>query len=197
MVSSLFIMSFSPSEKPKKTNLNILTFFIAGGASILFIAFLMFSVYVRVAFKAYYIPSTSMQPTLKVNDRLLVDKLAYHSHQPQRGDIIVFNPTDTLRQQNLNSPFIQRVVGLPGEKIEVKDGKVYINDQSLVEHYIAEPPEYKFGPVTVPAYSYFVLGDNRNNSYDSHLWGFVPQSLIIGKATNRFWPVDDLGSLYQ
>ena len=198
MVSSLFIMYSSDlPEKPKNTKSNLSTIALASGASVLFIGFLMFAVYARVTFKAYYIASGSMQPTLNINDRLLVDKLAYNSRQPQRGNIIVFNPPETLLLQNLNSPFIQRVVGLPGEKVEVKNGKVYINDQPLAEKYIAEPPEYTFGPVTVPDDSYFVLGDNRNNSYDSHYWGFVPRSLIIGKATSRFLPFEHFGSLYE
>lgn len=188
--------SSEPQEKPKKTTLNFLTIALSSGAAFLFIAFLMLAVYAKIAFKAYYIPAGSMQPTLDIGDRFLVDKLVYNSRQPQRSDIIVFNPTETMRQQGMESPFIKRVVGLPGEKIEVKNGKVYINDQPLAEKYIAEPPEYTFGPVTVPDDCYFVLGDNRNNSYDSHYWGFVPRSLIIGRATSRFLPFERFGSLY-
>lgn len=92
------------------------------------------------------------------------------------------NPTKNIQKENpnLKVPFIKRVIGLPGEKVEVKSGKVFINNQPLVEKYIAEPPQYTWGANTVPAKSYFVLGDNRNNSYDSHFWGFVPQNYIIG-----------------
>lgn len=145
--------------------------------------------------EARYIPSGAMLPTLQINDRLIVDKLSYRSQEPQRGDIVLFSPTETLRQQNFKDAFIKRIIGLPGEKVEVKGGKVYINDRPLSENYIAEAPDYQYGPVIVPANSYSVLGDNRNNSYDSHYWGFLPRKLIIGKATKRFWPFDRMGSL--
>jgi signal peptidase I len=82
------------------------------------------------------------------------------------------------------------VIGLPGETVEVKGGRVYVNDQALREQYIEEEPEYSYGPVTVPEDNYLVLGDNRNNSYDSHYWGFVPRDNIIGRAIVRFWPLD-------
>ncbi len=90
------------------------------------------------------------------------------------GEIVVFSPTETLKQQNFKDAFIKRIIGLPGEKVQVKGGKIYINDQPIAENYIQEPTNYQFGPVTVPPHSYFVLGDNRNNSYDSDYWGYVP-----------------------
>lgn len=135
-----------------------------------------------------YIASEAMIPTLQVGDRLLVDKVEYRSKPPQRRDIIVFNPTEALKQQNFKDAFIERIIGLPGESLEVKTGKVYINGQPLQEDYIAEPPEYQHDLVKIPPDAYFVLGDNRNNSYDSHYWGFVPRDHIIGKATKIFWP---------
>lgn len=145
--------------------------------------------------EARYIPSGSMLPTLQINDRLIVDKLSYHFKTPQRGDIVVFSPTDTLKQQNFKDAFIKRVIGLPGEKVEVKSGRVYISNKPLPENYIEDAPDYQYGPVTVPSDSYLVLGDNRNNSYDSHYWGFVPRDRIIGKAVVRFWPLNRLGEL--
>ncbi|MBD2742826.1 signal peptidase I [Coleofasciculus sp. FACHB-1120] len=145
--------------------------------------------------EARYIPSGAMLPTLQINDRLVIDKLSYHFQTPKRKDIVVFSPTETLKQQNFNDAFIKRVIGLPEEKVEVKDGKVYINNQPLEENYIAEAPQYKYEPVTVPSGSYFMLGDNRNNSYDSHYWGFVPRENIIGKATKRYWPLNRSGDL--
>ncbi|HEY9847317.1 MAG TPA: signal peptidase I [Candidatus Caenarcaniphilales bacterium] len=145
--------------------------------------------------EARYIPSGSMEPTLQINDRLIIDKVSYHFHSPQRGDIVVFEPTDTLLQQNFHDAFIKRVIGLPGEKVEVKGGRVYINDRPLRENYIAASPEYQWGPQVVAPDSYLVLGDNRNSSYDSHYWGYVPRDRIIGRALVRFWPFDRAGVL--
>lgn len=147
--------------------------------------------------EARYIPSGSMLPTLQINDRLIVDKLSYHFNNPQRGDIVVFSPTATLEKQNFHDAFIKRVIGLPGDKIEVKGGRVYVNDQPLREDYIGkeEQPQYQWGPTVVPPNSYLVLGDNRNNSYDSHYWGFVPREKIIGRAVVRFWPPDRVGEI--
>ncbi|WP_086936277.1 signal peptidase I [Chamaesiphon minutus] len=130
---------------------------------------------------AYYMPSGSMLPTLKVNERFIIDKTAYRVQAPRRGDMIIFNPTEQLKRQKFNDKFIKRIIGLPGDKIKIQNGKVYINGKPLKENYILEPPSYSHKLVLVPANSYFVLGDNRNNSYDSHYWGFVTRDLIVGK----------------
>jgi signal peptidase I len=145
--------------------------------------------------EARYIPSSSMEPTLEINDRLIIEKISYRFRTPQRGDVVVFSPTDKLREQNFKDAFIKRVIGLPGEKVEVKGGTVYVNGTALREKYIEESPEYKYGPVEVPPDQYLVLGDNRNNSYDSHYWGFVPRKNLIGRAVVRFWPFNRLGSI--
>ncbi len=147
--------------------------------------------------EARWIPSESMVPTLQKYDKLIVDKLSYHFTNPQRGEIVVFSPTENIKKENpnLKDAFIKRIIGLPGDKVEVKGERVYINDQPLQEKYIEAPPHYQFGPVTVPADSYLVLGDNRNNSYDSHFWGFVPRENIIGRAVVRFWPPNRIGEL--
>ena len=145
--------------------------------------------------EARYIPSSSMEPTLEINDRLIIEKISYRLRSPQRGDVVVFSPPKTLQQQGFKVAFIKRVIGLPGDKVEVKGGKVYVNDQALRENYIEEAPEYKYGPAKVPEGEYLVLGDNRNNSSDSHVWGFVPRKNLIGRAGIRFWPPNRLGGL--
>lgn len=145
--------------------------------------------------EARYIPSSSMEPTLQINDRLIIEKISYRFHNPERGDIVVFNPTDALKEKNFHDAFIKRIIGLPGDTVQVSQGKVYINKELLEEDYIAGPPEYDYGPVVVPEDQYLVLGDNRNNSYDSHYWGFVPREKFVGRAFVRFWPVPRLGLL--
>lgn len=146
--------------------------------------------------EARYIPSGSMEPTLEINDRLVVEKISYHFNPPERGDIIVFWPPDSLFPEGQRrDAFIKRVIGLPGDTVEVNGGIVFINGEPLEENYIKASPDYTWGPETVPEGSYVVLGDNRNSSYDSHSWGFVPQENIIGKAVVRFWPPSRIGGL--
>ena len=145
--------------------------------------------------EARYIPSGSMEPTLQINDHLMIEKVSYHLQKPERGDIVVFNPTDALKQENYHQAFIKRIIGLPGDTVEVKGGHVYINGEVITEDYIKEVPKYNYGPQSVPDDQYLVLGDNRNNSYDSHLWGFVPRENLIGKAFVRFWPLNRIGTI--
>jgi signal peptidase I len=142
-----------------------------------------------------FIPSDSMFPTLQVGDRLVVEKISYRFHPPQRGDIVVFDPPESLQIQGYakDQAFIKRVIGLPGDEIKVSGGKVYLSDRPLSETYIAEPPKYTLAPQIVPPGKVFVMGDNRNNSNDSHVWGFLPQQNIIGKSVFRFLPINRFG----
>ncbi|AZR72352.1 signal peptidase I [Anoxybacter fermentans] len=135
--------------------------------------------------QAFYIPSGSMRPTLEVRDRILVNKFIYRFKDPERFDIIVFKyPVDPSRK------FIKRVIGVGGDKIQIIKGQVYVNDRPLKEDYILTKGYSNYGPVIVPEGNYFVLGDNRNNSEDSRIWGFVPRENIIGQAFLIFWPLN-------
>ncbi|HBB31871.1 MAG TPA: signal peptidase I [Cyanobacteria bacterium UBA8803] len=143
----------------------------------------------------HYISTNSMMPTLQMGDRVFINKQTYRLQAPQRGDIVLFSPPEKLQNQNFQEALVKRAIGLPGERVEVQNGRVYINDQPLEENYLEQPPLYKSPPVTVPPNSYLVLGDNRNSSYDSLDWGFVPRSKIIGKVSKRFWPPQRLGAV--
>jgi len=141
------------------------------------------------------VPTLSMFPTVDAGDRLLINKLAYVGDRtPQRGDVVVFKPPAEL---NTKDDLCKRVIGLPGDTIEVKNSKVYINGEAFNEYYLAEEPNYTYGPVTVPDGCYFMMGDNRNHSLDSHAWSnpFVPESDIKGKSLLIYWPLDDFGAL--
>lgn len=137
-----------------------------------------------------YIPSPSMVPTLSVGDRLLVDKISYRLHDLDPGDIVVFKPPPQLQDYgySVSQAFIKRVIGLPGQTVQVDKGVVLVDGKPLDEPYALEPPQYEMPAVQVPSGSLFVMGDNRNDSNDSHVWGFLPIDNVIGKAAFRFWP---------
>ena len=135
--------------------------------------------------QAFYIPSTSMEPTLKPGDRILVNKFIYNFRDPKHQEIIVFNyPLDPQRK------FVKRVIATPGDKVRIKGGNVFVNGKELNEDYLLEPSYLDFSTVKVPENNYFVLGDNRNNSKDSRYWGFVPEKNIVGHPFIIFWPLN-------
>lgn len=136
----------------------------------------------------YEVQSISMEPTLHEGQYLIVSKLAYWFHGPERGDIIVLDPPNGRSE----IPYIKRVIGLPGEKVEVRDGRVWVNGIALNEPYISGPPTYVESRI-LGADEYLVLGDNRNNSSDSHIWGVLPRENIIGKSIFRYWPPEKWG----
>ncbi|MFK8182744.1 MAG: signal peptidase I [Phormidesmis sp.] len=146
-----------------------------------------------------YIPSPSMVPTLAVGDRLLVEKVSYRVRSPKRGEIVVFEPPPQLQSYGYSSQqaFIKRVVGLPGQTVQVTAGQVLIDGKPLKEPYIFEMPLYEMQPVKVPDNSLFMMGDNRNDSNDSHVWGFLPAENAIGRAVFRFWPLEKIGRIDQ
>jgi signal peptidase I len=144
------------------------------------------------------VPSESMVPTLQVGDRTFVSRdLLY---QPQFKDIVVFKaPPEAIvtLEAEPETLFVKRVIGLPGQTVEVRAGKVWIDNQPLAEEYISVIIGYQWGPELVPPESYFVLGDNRNASGDSHVWGFLPREDIIGEAYKIYWPMDRVRSLQR
>jgi signal peptidase I len=129
------------------------------------------------------IESISMQPTLYAGDYVIVNKVVYKIGEPSRGDVVVFHyPPDPGRE-----PYIKRVIGLPGDQVVIRNNQVLVNGTALDEPYVNAAPNYD-GEWLVPANSLFVLGDNRNNSSDSHSWGMVPLENVIGKAEVVYWP---------
>lgn len=164
---------------------------------LLLIAFGLALLIRTLAAEARYIPSASMVPTLWPGDRLVVEKISYRLHPPQSGDIVVFHPPDSLQEAGLpaDSVFIKRIIGLPGQVVQVKQGQVLVDGQPRSEEYTLEPAGYEMPPVQVPQAMLFVMGDNRNDSNDSHVWGFLPIENVIGRANFRFWPPDRVGFL--
>lgn len=138
-----------------------------------------------------FIPSGSMEPTLQVGDRILVDKISRKWQVPQRGDILIFYPPKSPSIDDSSKAYIKRLIGIAGDQIAVQGGQVYRNGQALDEQYIAEPIRYSMRTVTVPTGYYWMMGDNRNFSNDSHVWGFLPEQNVIGKASLRFFPFDE------
>jgi len=162
---------------------------VVGGA--LLIAFLVKTFLVQ----AFYIPSLSMSPTLHVNDRVLVNKLSYRFGEVERGDVVVFRAPRNESAKDL----IKRVIGLPGDVVEVRDGHMVLNGRVLSEPYLQ--PGVQSEPLTstsrwiVGPGEYFVMGDNRGNSRDSRYFSPIDESLVIGKAFVRIWPVTDFSLL--
>ena len=148
--------------------------------------------------EARVVPTGSMEPTVQINDRLVIEKISYLFSAPERGDIIVFQAPEKallISGATTHEAYLKRIIGLPGEAVEIKEGKVFINDEPLSETYTKAPPDYTWEKAIVPEGQYLVLGDNRNGSLDGHVWGFLPEETIIGKASLRFWPPNRIGGI--
>lgn len=205
----LAIETAAPSQASRYSEalsfLKELPFLIVGA---LIVAVLVKSFLIQV----FWIPSGSMEETLQVGDRVIVNKLAYRFGDPGRGDVVVFEP-ETFESESIptkvsrnllesiglrtpESDLIKRVIGLPGETVEVRDNQIFINDAPLAEPYLAPGIRMNdFGPELVPAESYFVMGDNRGSSRDSRVFGAIEGSRIVGQAFSVVWPPSRWGGL--
>jgi len=197
-----------PASAPQQKKRNPVLQFMGELPGLILMAFILALLIKTFLVQAFFIPSGSMEPTLMPGDRVLVLKVPYYFHDPRRGDIIVFEDPDPKKapdrgavggffhwmfqglgvQKPENEDFIKRVIGLPGDVISAKGGKVYVNDQPLIEPYLTVRTE-DFASTTVPPDSLFVMGDNRGNSLDSRFGlGFIPIDKVIGKAELIIWP---------
>ena len=140
--------------------------------------------------QSFIVDGYSMENSFYDGQRLIIvkDGVAYAFHEPEWGDVAVFHPPG-----NRQGDYIKRIIALPGDTVEVKEGAVYVNDKRLHEPYVKDPPDYTLDPVKVPENKYFVLGDNRNNSNDSHNGWMVPRQNILGRAWLSIWPPDEWG----
>ncbi len=202
-----------PQAEPRKAGPNLKPLLIEVLQTVLLTLIIFLSV--RSVVQNFKVDGASMEPTLHSGQYLLINKLTYFHIEgaplqlaerfglfrdargsvfpfggPHRGDIIVF-----IFPGGDNRDFIKRVIGLPGDLVQVDRGRVYVNGAMLQEDYIRALPSYNLPPQRVPEGNYFVLGDNRPNSSDSHIWGFVPEAKLIGKAWLSYWPPDEWGVL--
>ena len=143
----------------------------------------------RTALQPFTVLGQSMEPTLHNQQYILVEKVSYWLHAPERGDVVVFKFPG-----NPSEDYIKRIIGVPGDHVVVGNGHVSVNGHQLTESYIADPPDYT-DDKTVPPGNLYVLGDNRDNSSDSHAWGLLPRSDVIGRAWVALWPLTDLALL--
>ena len=155
---------------------------------------------ISFAVQTVHVEGLSMFATLDDNDYLIANKIDYRLHAPQRGDIIILRPPN-----NNSTDFIKRVIALPGERLLIRDGVVYINGHRLIEPYVPEawvvfnnwPSPGSSNGTVIPPNQYFVMGDNRNKSQDSRYFGPIGRDRIDGRAWFRIWPIDHFGDIYS
>jgi len=152
------------------------------------VAVLVFFLGLQATIQSAIVIGSSMEPNFETGQRLIVNKIIYKFDEVERGDVVIFHPL-----YDTDVDYIKRVIGLPGETVEIKNELVYINGEPLSEPYISNPPNYIMKKIEVPQGYYFVLGDNRSNSDDSHIWGPLPEDNIIGKVWLSIWPPSDWG----
>lgn len=186
----------STSDQKKLTKQKVISE-IANWAIIIGVALILATLINKFVIIKAEVISGSMEDTMQIDDVYLGNRLSYVFGDPERGEIVFFKFPD-----NEEETFVKRIIGLPGEKIEIKDGKVYINDSAepLYEPYLKETPRKEdFGPVVVPEDSYFMMGDNRNHSSDSRAWNtfYVTRDELLAKAWLRIWPPFHLADHYD
>jgi signal peptidase I len=170
-----------PSEEQEKRQANYHRLIIDLIETIVLAVFLF--IVINAVTARIRVDGSSMEPTLLNGEFVLVNKLAYKFGIPKLGEVIVFHYPRDPKQE-----YIKRVIGVPGNTIEISDGQVFVDNKLIQEPYIAASPEYGPREWLVPPGSLFVLGDNRNNSSDSHTWGMVPLEYVVGKAVAVYWP---------
>jgi signal peptidase I len=183
------IESQEPPEPKKETGSGWVSFLLETLQTIVLAIVLYFLIDTVIA--RVRVENISMLPTLQPGEFILVDKISYHFKEADIGDIVVFH-----YPQNPREDYIKRVIGLPGDHVKISNQHVFVNDRMLTEAYLAAEPTYE-GEWDVPEDAIFVLGDNRNQSSDSHSWGFVPKENLIGKALLIYWPLGELKLLTQ
>ena len=158
----------------------------------------MFLVMRAVVVEAYDVPTGSMRPTIQEHDRILGTKFHYWLWAPERGDVVVFRtPPDVraLQADGGSERLLKRIVAVAGDVVEVKGGALWVNGVRQEEPYLEDSPDYRMPRVRVPEGHVFVLGDNRNNSLDGHVWGFLPEKALLAHAIVRYWPPWRIGAL--
>jgi len=150
------------------------------------IAILVVFLGLHAAIQSSIVLGSSMEPNFESGQRLIVNKIVYKFDGIKRGDVVILHPPS-----DANVEYIKRVIALPGETVEIRNGFVYINGEPLDEPYISDAPNYTVRKLVVPQECCYVLGDNRNNSNDSHIWGPLPEHNIIGKVWLSVWPPSD------
>jgi signal peptidase I len=155
------------------------------------VAFILALVIRAFFVQVFWIPSSSMEPTLDIQDRIIVNKVTYHFREPRRQEVVVFR--EVAPEGSPKRDIIKRVMGLSGEVLQVKDGVIFIDGKKVLESHPMHNDFADFGPVAIPEDHYFVMGDNRPASADSRFWGFLPKENLIGPAILRIWPISKLG----